>query len=190
MGRTGQGSGQGCLLVNWKPVTSTLPSGFSWASGITVSIISGPSWAWPLGPGCHWPGDTVTSCEEIPLLKLASALSRTGRICSTEIFQAWTWCLKTWHLLQIWWKGLEKMLILCLYHGSAEGPGPTSYIFAVVKKKKKKKAQKQKQKNPPKQQQQQQTQTQIWAEPSLLHYCLGKPKLQDCGCPGNHPLVV
>ena len=137
MGRTGQGSGQGCLLVNWKPVTSTLPSGFSWASGITVSIISGPSWAWPLGPGCHWPGDTVTSCEEIPLLKLASALSRTGRICSTEIFQAWTWCLKTWHLLQIWWKGLEKMLILCLYHGSAEGPGPTSYIFAVVKKKKK-----------------------------------------------------
>ena len=28
------------------------------------------------------------------------------------------------------------MLILCLYHGSAEGPGPTSYMFAVVKKKK------------------------------------------------------
>ena len=64
-------------------------------SGITVSIVSGPSWAWPLGPGCHWPGDTVTSCEEIPLLKLAASLSSTGRICFTEIFQAWTWCLKT-----------------------------------------------------------------------------------------------
>ena len=36
------------------------------------------------------------------------------------------------------------MLILCLYHGSAESPGPTSYMFAVVKKKKK--AQKQKKK--------------------------------------------
>ena len=76
------------------------------------------------------------------------------------------------------------MLILCLYHGSAESPGPTSYMFAVVKKKKK--AQKQKKKKP-KQQQQQKTQTQIWAKPSLLHYCLGKPKLQDCGCTGNHP---
>lgn len=56
-----------------------------------------------------------------------------------------------WHLLQIWWKGLEKMLILC---SPPQCRRPWAHLIHICRgEKKKKKAQKQKQKNKKQQQQ-------------------------------------
>lgn len=156
MGRTGPRVRSGLSLGEPRKPVATLCHRHSWRSGITVSIVSGPSWVSPTLQDLG-----VTDLEtQFPAVK--KSLYWNWKNLFHWDFPGWTWCLKTWHLLQIWWKGLEKMLILCLCRGSAEALGPPHTYLPWWKKKKSQK-QKKKQKNK-KQQQQKKLQTQIWAK--------------------------
>ena len=136
--RTGPRSGQGCLLVNWKPTASPLPSGFSWVQ-------------WHLSVHCLWPLMGLTSgaqvsltwknsysCAEVTLLKSAAALSRLGRSVSLRHFQVWAWRLKAWHLASNLVEGALRRCWRGLCHISTEGIGLTYRVYAVVKKQKQK----------------------------------------------------